>query len=129
MQQEVQPQKFFKPPPMSRAEQMFLRMFRNDALCEQGRRCAYCHEPLTPQKATADHVTSRTMGGSTTRKNIKAACEPCNKTKKGMSEAAFLRAIKNPQPGDSIHIWLAWSRRRIWLATERVCKRIMAMTE
>lgn len=129
MQQEAQPQKFFKPPPMSRTEQMFLRMFREEARCAQGSKCAYCHEPIKRDDATGDHVVSRRDGGSTTRKNIKAACESCNLTKKGMSEAAFLRAIKNPQPGDSIHIWLAWARRRIWLATERVCKRIMAMTE
>lgn len=124
-----QPQKPYVPPPLSRDEQMFLRMYRNDARAEQGGKCAYCREPISRAQATGDHVKSRFNGGATDRKNIKAACLPCNRTKKSMSEAAFLRAIKNPQPGDSIHIWMAWSRRRIWLATERACKRIMGMVE
>lgn len=112
------------------SEQAWLGMYRAEARAEQGGKCAYCHEPISLAKTTADHVKARIKGGTTTnRKNIKAACEPCNKTKDSMLEAAFLRAIKNPQPGDSIYIWLAWSRRRIWLATERVCKRIMGMVE
>lgn len=128
-QTNSQPQKPNVPPPMSRDEQMYLRMYRNDARAAQGGKCAYCHEPISRSQTTADHVRSRFQGGATDRKNIKASCLPCNRTKKSMSEAAFLRAIKNPQPGDSIHIWLAWSRRRIWLATERVCTRIKRMVE
>ena len=99
------------------------------ARLKQGGKCAYCHEPIARADATGDHVKPRFKGGATTRENIKAACEPCNLTKRSMSEAAFLRAIKNPQPGDSLHIWMAWSRRRIWLATERVCTRITRMVE
>lgn len=110
-------------------EQTWLRMYREEARAEQKGACAYCHEPISLAKTTGDHAKARIKGGTTTKKNIKAACEPCNKTKGSMSEAAFLRAIKNPQPGDSIFIWMAWSRRRIWLATERVCKRIRGLVE
>lgn len=103
------------------------RMFRVEAWIEQRGKCGYCHEPITRAAATADHRHPIIRGGSTTRHNIKAACDPCNKAKGNMTEGEFLKAIKNPQPGSSIHIWLAWSRRRIWLATERVCKRIERM--
>lgn len=102
-------------------------MFAIDAWIAQGHRCAYCREPMKRDDITADHVAALVRGGVTDRKNIKAACEPCNRTKGNMGETAFLKRIKNPQPGDSLHIWLAWSRRRIWLATERVCRKIERM--
>lgn len=105
-------------------ERAWTRMFCVEAWIEQGGKCAYCREPMKRTDATADHVDPLSLGGPTRRENIKAACDPCNKTKKSMSEAQFMKAIKNPKTGMSIHIWLAWSRRRIWLATERACKRI-----
>lgn len=108
-------------------ERSWIRMFCVEAWIEQKGKCAYCREPMTRQQATADHVNPMSLGGPTTRDNIKAACEPCNKAKGRLSEAAFLKLIKNPQSGDPLGIWLAWSRRRIWLATERVCKRIERM--
>lgn len=127
--QIVESKKPFAPPPMSRADKMFLRMFREDARCAQDGRCAYCRSQLSREDATGDHVKPRVYGGDTAKKNIKAACEDCNKLKGWRSEKAFLRAIKNPQPGDDIRIWLAWSRRRIALATERAVKRIRSMVE
>jgi 5-methylcytosine-specific restriction endonuclease McrA len=107
------------------SEKAWLRVYREEARHEQNGRCAYCHSIISRSATTADHVTARIKGGQTRKENIKAACKPCNLTKGSMGEAAFLRAIKNPQPGDSIFIWLAWSRRRIGLAAERACNRIM----
>lgn len=109
-----------------KADHSWVRMFALDAWIAQGCKCAYCHEPMKREDLTGDHVDPLVKGGFTRRENIKAACAPCNMTKGAMSEGAFLKAIKSPQPGDSIHIWLTWARRRIWLRTERACNRIMA---
>jgi 5-methylcytosine-specific restriction endonuclease McrA len=106
-------------------ERMWTRMFALESWLKQGGKCAYCREPMKRDDITGDHVDPIVSGGSTRRENIKAACRPCNMAKGHLSETAFLKAIKSPRPGDSIHIWLAWSRRRIWLRTERACKRIM----
>lgn len=106
------------------SEDAWLRMYREDARREQSSRCAYCWVPITREGATGDHARARANGGSTRRENIKAACRPCNWTKGAQTEKSFLARIKNPKPGDSIHIWMAWSRRRIWLATKRACERI-----
>jgi 5-methylcytosine-specific restriction endonuclease McrA len=103
------------------------RMYRVEAWIAQGGKCAYCHEPVARACATADHVDPLIGGGSTKRENIKATCASCNMTKGTMTEGAFLKLIKSPKPGDCIYIWLAWSRRRIWLRVERAQKRIMAM--
>ncbi len=105
-------------------ERAWLKMYRSDAKVQQHGRCAYCCEPLKPKRVTGDHVKAVIWGGSITRDNIKAACEPCNKLKGSMGEKAFLRMIKNPQPGDGLHVWDAWSRRRIWTKTHRACERI-----
>lgn len=105
-------------------ERAWIRMFCVEAWVEQKGRCAYCREPIRRTEATGDHVDPLSGGGPTRRDNIKAACESCNKSKGSMSEGAFMKLIKNPPSGASIHIWLAWSRRRIWLRTERACTRI-----
>lgn len=104
--------------------QQWTRMFALDDWSARGGKCAYCHAPVARCDVTGDHVQPITGGGNTARENIKAACRPCNLSKGRLTEGAFLKAIKSPKPGDSIHVWLAWSRRRIWLRTERACKRI-----
>lgn len=106
---------------------MWTRMFAVDDWIKRGRICAYCHEPIERTAITGDHVDPVSRGGFTRRENVKACCVACNATKANMSEAAFLKAIKSPKPGEGIYIWMAWSRRRIWLRTERACKRIMAV--
>jgi len=110
-----------------RNDRSWIRMFCVEAWIEQHHKCAYCREPIDRDQATADHVNPMSDGGPTRRENIKAACRDCNLTKGSMSEAVFLKAIKSPQPGMSLHIWFAWSRRRIWLRVERACKRIERM--
>lgn len=108
-------------------DRVWIKMFALEAWIEQGHRCAYCRVPMARNELTGDHVEPLIHGGSTKRKNIKAACRDCNLTKGPLSEGAFLNLIKSPKTGDDIHIWLAWSRRRIWLRVERACKRINAM--
>lgn len=108
------------------SERDWRRMYKAEALAVQDRRCAYCYSELTRKDATADHVVARSRGGQTQRINIKAACDRCNRLKGSMGERAFVRLIKNPKPGDGLGVWLAWSRRRISLATMRACNAIMA---
>jgi 5-methylcytosine-specific restriction endonuclease McrA len=106
------------------SDQRWAQVFRADALTEQGGACCYCYEPLTSKTVTADHVRPRIKGGVTERKNIKASCRACNMAKSAMTPTGFVAAIKYPKPGDSIHIWFAHYRRRIFLATARACERI-----
>lgn len=108
-------------------DRAWVKMFALDDWSKRGCKCAYCHEPMRREDLTGDHLDPYIHGGSTKRENIKASCRACNLTKGPMSEGAFLKAIKSPQPGVSIHIWLAWFRRRLWLRTERACNRIKAM--
>jgi 5-methylcytosine-specific restriction endonuclease McrA len=106
-------------------EKSWLRLYRIESSTEQRGRCRYCGEPLTRETITGDHAKPRAKGGKTERQNIKAACRACNNTKGSMNEAAFLAQIKRqPQTGDSIHMWLAWSRRRIWMKTHRASDHI-----
>lgn len=110
--------------PISRIkEQKWARLYCVEALTEQAGKCRYCHEPLTCKSATADHKRAQMWGGETSKANIAAACLHCNKTKGSLTPNEFLALIKNPQ-GHDIEIWMIWSRRKIWLATNRVCDRI-----
>lgn len=77
-------------------EQTWVRVYKCDALTEQGGRCAYCREPLRPSQATGDHVIPRIEGGTTNFKNIKAACEPCNKLKGRMGAKKFMNFVHQP---------------------------------
>ncbi len=105
-------------------EQVWSRMFKVDALSKQDGTCEYCHCPMTVRTATADHKIARKLGGTTRRENIVAACVECNRLKGHMTPGQFKLAIKDPS-GHPIAFWLAWSRRRIFLATKRSCKNIM----
>jgi hypothetical protein len=104
-------------------EAHFLRGYKAEALTEQAGCCKYCFAPLTGSTATADHVRPRSKGGTSMRRNIVAACVECNAAKGSMPVGAFNRAIRVPE-GHGLHIWRAWSRRRIWLATHRACRNI-----
>lgn len=107
-----------------KAEADFLRRARIEALTEQSGCCKYCFEPLTIAKATADHVVARRNGGTNARANIVACCAACNVAKGCMTASSFLRAIRAPLPGSRLGVLMAWSRRRIWLATHRASRNI-----
>lgn len=99
---------------------------RADILLEQGKRCVYCFEPLTHKTATLDHVIPQSKKGPTERHNAAVACRDCNMAKGSLSAAVFRKLIKDPPPGSSFGIWMAWARRRIWLAEWRASNRIRA---
>lgn len=106
----------------------FARASREEARIRQGSVCLYCHRPLTAATATREHRKPRINGGLDRQDNIGASCEPCNKTKGHLSEGEFKNRIKHPHHGDNAHFWLAWSRRRINLAVDRMDKRMAAYT-
>jgi HNH endonuclease len=101
----------------------WVRMFKQEALARQNGKCAYCREPVTFGAAVADHIRPKSKGGLDRADNIAAACEPCDETKADLSFEEFKARVKSPW-GDHQGFLEAWSRRRIWLATERACRRI-----
>jgi hypothetical protein len=108
---------------MSRSERMFLKMYRSDAGIEQKSCCIFCKERMTV--LTADHVTPRSKGGQTVRRNIKAACYACNMAK-GNGEAAWFRRVLHGKevPLGDMGITGAWVRRRLNTRIQRAEKRI-----
>jgi 5-methylcytosine-specific restriction endonuclease McrA len=106
-------------------EQAWLRMYRTEAAQEQNGKCLYCYIPLHADNVSGEHRMARHNGGSTTRKNIGAACRECNNAKQHMSEAAFLKKVKSPKRGDGLGVFLAHFRRRLWLRTHRACAHIL----
>lgn len=110
--------------PRTSLDAAFARVSREKARVEQNSLCLYCHCRLTAKTATREHRTARFNGGTDAQANIGASCESCNKTKGHLSEGEFKNRIKRPKPGDNIHFWLAWSRRRINLAVDRMDRRV-----
>lgn len=107
--------------------EMWVRLYRREALAEQGGRCAYCAEPLRPSEATADHKHPHSKGGAVSKKNIVAACHPCNQAKGDLSHNQFMNFIRGQEvpSGSPVHMMRAWMRRRIALRADRACRRIL----
>jgi 5-methylcytosine-specific restriction endonuclease McrA len=99
---------------LAHSERLFLKVFRADAIAEQGRKCHYCREWVTPESVTADHALAKSNGGTTQRKNIKAACGHCNGAKGAMSEGQFQDMLHSPNPPrEHIPRLRAWIRFRM----------------
>lgn len=111
-----------------RLDHAFNKAQRAAAVTEQGGVCLYCRRPINSRTATREHRVARKNGGTDQKANIGASCEPCNRLKGHMSEAAFKSRIKHPAHGDDIEAWLAWSRRRVNLAVERMGKHLARAT-
>lgn len=107
------------------SEQAWVRVYRTEALADQDNKCRFCRSPIRVRVVTGDHLVPRSRGGQTTKKNIVAACLVCNQAKGSHTVGQFERMIRSPQAGQPIEVWLAWALRRISLATERSCARIM----
>lgn len=109
-------------------DRMFARMYRGDALADQKMRCVYCKDRITRANATADHLTARKHGGKTERKNIKAACQPCNNAKGSMSAQQFRDLLHSPRIPSGIGKGCAWVRfvlnRRYEKAERRICRAV-----
>ena len=90
-------------------DRMFARMYRSDALADQKMRCVYCKERIT-------------------RKNIKAACQPCNLAKGSMSEGLFRDILHSASIPSGIRLACAWVRfrlnRRVEKAERRICRAV-----
>ena len=110
--------------PYSGEERRRLRRYRDASLAEQQGQCFYCKCPIDEGNVTGDHKRARSRHGPTLRHNIVAACSDCNRAKGNMHWLRFLKCIRNPRPSDSLDIWLAHFRRRLWKRTWAACKRI-----
>jgi HNH endonuclease len=102
----------------------YIRMYREDLVREQDRRCAYCFCDISMADATFDHINPKSNGGRDRKENGCAACEPCNKLKGRMSVNQFKKIIKHPPRGAPWNLWFAHMRRRIGLASFRACRNI-----
>lgn len=107
--------------------EMWIKVYRREALADQNGRCAYCCEPLRPGEATADHKVPHIKGGPVSRKNIAAACYACNQAKGSLSTGEFMNLIRGREAPRGASIWMlrAWMRRRLALRTDRSCRRIL----
>ncbi len=110
-------------------DRMFARMYRSDSLADQKMRCVYCKERITRANATADHLTSRKDGGRTTKKNIKAACAPCNLAKGSRTDSWFRDILHSASiPLGNMGLTSAWIRfrfnRRVEKAERRFCRAV-----
>ncbi len=104
------------------------RLAREAALTKQNGRCRYCRAVLTLATVTAEHKRPRCKGGTDAPANIAASCSPCNGLKARRTDGEFMRLIKAPPPGSPLELWLAHAGRRLNLAAERACRRIMEST-
>jgi len=51
--------------------------------------CYYCEVPLTFEKATVDHLTPVSKGGTNDSMNLVLACRSCNMEKSDMTENKY----------------------------------------
>jgi 5-methylcytosine-specific restriction endonuclease McrA len=91
---------------VTRIEKAYMKLYREDALRSQGKRCYYCLDPICLVTVTGDHVIPRSKGGSIVKANIVAACQWCNSLKGNQDPEAFLRLILHPSEStlDEYHI-------------------------
>lgn len=105
----------------------FKKMLRSDATIDQRFRCIYCCEQMTLKSTTAEHLIAKSRGGALDRKNIKGACEPCNKAK-GSGNASWFRRVLHQReiPLDDPLLTAAFIRFRLNRRLQRAEKRICA---
>ena len=104
---------------LSKLDRAFMKIYREDALVAQDKKCCYCAERLNYRSVTAEHKQPRSKNGSDKRENIAGSCRDCNEAKGSMTDAAFKKLIKSFPSGKHYKIILSWSRRRINLALGR----------
>lgn len=106
-----------------RKSDKWLRLARDEKLREQGGKCIYCRSQLTTSKATLEHKKPVSRGGRDNPGNLAASCRLCNQTKGSLTDPQFRKLIKSGE-GD-IQLRLCFSVRKINLAAERACTRIL----
>lgn len=111
------------PAPASQQD-IWLKVYRREALARQGGACCYCFEPMSQKQATADHRVPKKHNGPVSRENIVAACQPCNCAKGSMTEQKFKKLIRMP---GSNHLGMAMAifRYRLWKRTRQAEERIL----
>ncbi len=64
-----------------------------EILAQAGGRCVYCHETVGP-RLTLDHAIPLSRGGASSRENVVAACDACNRAKNGRTPEEFLSGTR-----------------------------------
>ena len=57
------------------------KKFRESIFQDWHWKCAYCDTQLCDRTATVDHIVPKHKGGHSTRNNLAAACQSCNRGK------------------------------------------------
>lgn len=114
---------------LAKTDRVFVRMYREEALAGQRMRCVFCKDKITRVNATADHLVPRSRGGRTERKNIRAACKPCNDAKSNGNPTWFRDVLNGPGiPLGDLRLGKAWIRfrlnRRFEKAERRICRAV-----
>lgn len=104
---------------------LWYKVARQEAWTRQKSRCAYCLTKLRLDQVTADHVIPKSKGGLNQKENIIAACRTCNLIKGSMTVNQFKNKLKSKKT-ENLHIRIQGSIRRINLAADRSCARILA---
>ena len=64
---------------------------------QRKRKCAYCGVRLYrnkgPYRLTCDHIVPLSRGGTHERKNLAAACGPCNQAKGNLTAEEFTQEV------------------------------------
>lgn len=110
--------------PLGRWNKVWSNIYRQDAWVKQKYQCCYCGSPIKKGEVTADHVVPKKKGGTTTKDNIKACCQPCNKLKGHLSVKKFRQLLMKPPKDCHLDWHIAHTRYRIWQRTKLAQKRI-----
>lgn len=62
--------------------------------------CHYCHEKVTPDAVTMDHIVPVSRGGTSTKGNVVPCCKACNSKKAYLTSAEqILNSLEDENPG------------------------------
>ena len=96
-----------------------VRFSRHNIYARDNNTCQYCGRQSPRSELNLDHVTPRSLGGTSTWENIVCSCLSCNRKKGGMTpqEAGLrlLRSPRRPKWTPMMGLLLTEIRHREWL--------------
>jgi 5-methylcytosine-specific restriction endonuclease McrA len=97
-----------------RSKKKIVKFSRENVYARDNGACQYCGTKVQRHEATYDHVTPRSMNGTTVWENIVIACVPCNQAKGGKTPAQAgmkLRTIPvRPKKLPDMRFTLIWKK-------------------
>ena len=73
---------------------MSLKEIRDILLKEYGRKCRYCVKRLDINNMVCDHVIPLSLGGDSTKENLKMICDRCNRRKGPLTHKQYSSLLK-----------------------------------